>query len=90
MVILMGVLWLILGLCLLAEPLSAGIVSVVIVGTLMSLAAVVEVLQGFKVQQRPALRLAWVLVGLGTFLCGIFILKMAWADLTVKLVGLSK
>ena len=85
MVTFMGVLWMVLGACLATSPLSAGLVSVTIVGVLLSLAGLGEIGHGIKMPS-VLLRVTWFLMGLGTFACGALVMKIAWADLVRKLM----
>lgn len=85
MVTFMGGLWMVLGICLATSPLSAGLVSVMIVGVLLSLAGLAEIGHGIKMPS-VLLRVTWFLMGLGTFACGALVIKIAWTDLMLKLM----
>ncbi len=73
MVTFIGIVWIILGLCMLASPVIVGIFSVQVIGSLMIAASLIEFIRIFKAQT-PILRITWFLGGLITLFSGILVL----------------
>ena len=73
MAIFMGVMLIVLGVVVLAAPVAAGMVSVMIIGALMAAAGVVEILRAFKTQATIS-RLTWLVVGIVTLVAGGLVL----------------
>lgn len=73
MAALMGIVLIVLGVCVLAAPLVAGAVTVMLVGGLMAVAGLVECVHAFRTAT-PLSRTVWYLVGLATFLCGALVM----------------
>ena len=72
MATLMGIALIVLGVCILAAPLVAGTVTVMLVGILMVLAGLVECIHAFRTTALP--RVIWLSVGFATFLCGALVM----------------
>ncbi len=73
MAILMGIVLIILGVCILAAPIIAGVVTVMTVGILMAVAGLVECVHAFRITVTLS-RIIWLLVGLATLLCGALVI----------------
>jgi uncharacterized membrane protein HdeD (DUF308 family) len=73
MATLMGILLIILGVCILAAPIVAGAVTVMMVGVFMALAGLVECVHAFRTPV-PLSRVIWLLVGLATLICGALVM----------------
>ena len=73
MAILMGIVLIILGVCVLAAPLAAGTITVLLVGGLMALAGLVECVHAFRTTALLS-RVIWLLVGFATLLCGALVM----------------
>ncbi|MFA5159052.1 MAG: DUF308 domain-containing protein [Candidatus Omnitrophota bacterium] len=73
MATLMGIVLIILGVCILAAPIVAGTVTVMIVGSLMAIAGLVECVHAFRTTALFS-RVIWLLVGLATLLCGVLVM----------------
>ena len=88
MATLMGIVLIILGGCILAAPLVAGTVTVLLVGGLMAIAGLVEFFHAFRTTASLA-RVIWFLVGFTTFLCGALVMAhpiLGLSFLTILLV----
>jgi uncharacterized membrane protein HdeD (DUF308 family) len=72
MATLMGIALIILGVCVLAAPIVAGAVTVMIVGGLMAIAGFIECLHALRATESFS-RVVWFLVGLVTLLCGALV-----------------
>lgn len=73
MAIFMGIVLIVLGFCVLAAPVIAGTVTVIIVGGLMAIAGLVECVRAFRTAAAFS-RVIWLLVGLITLLCGVLVM----------------
>lgn len=73
MAIVMGIALVVLGILILAAPVVAGVVSVMLIGSMMIVAGLVECARAVKAQS-AILRLTWIVVGLITLLCGALVL----------------
>ena len=73
MVTVMGIALIILGAIILATPVLAGIVSVIIIGAMMIIAGLVQCARGFHGISVMS-RLTWVIIGVVTLVCGIFVI----------------
>jgi uncharacterized membrane protein HdeD (DUF308 family) len=74
MATLMGIVLIVLGICILAVPVVAGAVTVMLVGGLMAIAGLVECLHAFRTTP-PLSRAIWLLVGIATLLCGVLVMS---------------
>ena len=72
MATLMGIVLIILGVYMLAAPVVAGAVTVVIIGGLMALAGIVECFHALRMAGLS--RFTWLIVGLVTLLCGVLVM----------------
>ncbi len=68
----MGIVLIILGVCVLAAPVVAGAVTVMIVGGLMVIAGLVECFHALRTTT-ALLRVTWLLMGLVTLICGVLV-----------------
>jgi uncharacterized membrane protein HdeD (DUF308 family) len=73
MATLLGIVLIISGICMLAAPMVAGAVTVMIVGGFMAVAGLVECAHSFRVTT-AASRATWLLAGLLTLLCGALVM----------------
>lgn len=73
MAIFMGIVLIIAGVCMLAAPVVAGTITVMIVGGLMTVAGVVECIRSLRTATMLT-RVTWLLVGLVTLLCGVLVI----------------
>lgn len=73
MAMFMGIVLIILGVCVLAAPVVAGTVTVMLVGGLMAIAGLVECARAFRTAAALS-RVTWLLVGLATLLCGVLVI----------------
>ncbi len=73
MATLMGIVLIILGVCILAAPIVAGVVTVMMVGILMAVAGLVECVHAFRTPGALP-RVIWLLVGLVTLICGVLVM----------------
>lgn len=69
----MGIVLIILGICVLAAPVVAGAVTVMVVGGLMVIAGVVECFHALRTTT-ARLRITWLLMGLATLICGVLVM----------------
>jgi len=69
----MGIILMILGVCVLAAPVVAGAVTVMIVGYLMVIAGFMECYHALRTTTGLS-RLIWLLMGLITLICGILVM----------------
>ncbi len=72
MAIVMGIVMIVLGFCILAAPVVAGEVTIMIIGGLMAIAGLVECIRAFQMVSFSS-RITWLLVGLATLLCGVLV-----------------
>lgn len=72
MAMFMGIVLIILGVCILAAPVVAGTVTVMLVGGLMAVAGLVECVRALRTTGLS--RVTWLLVGLATLLCGVLVI----------------
>lgn len=68
----MGIALIILGICVLASPVMAGLVSVIIIGIFMAAAGIVECIHSFK-ETTAVSRMTWLVVGILTLICGLLV-----------------
>lgn len=73
MATLLGIVLIVSGLCMLAAPVVAGAVTVMIVGVFMALAGLVECAHSFRMTMALS-RVTWLLAGLLTLLCGALVM----------------
>jgi uncharacterized membrane protein HdeD (DUF308 family) len=72
MAIVMGIVMIVLGFCILAAPVVAGEVTVMVIGGLMAIAGLVECIRALQMVSVSS-RITWLLVGLATLLCGVLV-----------------
>ena len=73
MAIFMGIILIVLGICVLAAPVVAGTVTVMIVGILMAIAGIVECVRALRTTTALS-RVTWLVVGLITLLSGVLVI----------------
>jgi uncharacterized membrane protein HdeD (DUF308 family) len=83
-----GILWLILGFCILASPITFGLISISIIGALMIIAGLLEFYRVFKVETF-LVRIIWFLVSIITFATGLLILAYPLFGMSLITVLLS-
>jgi uncharacterized membrane protein HdeD (DUF308 family) len=69
----MGIVLIVLGICVLAAPVVAGTVTVMLIGGLMAVAGLVECARALRTTAAFS-RGTWLLVGIVTLLCGLLVL----------------
>ena len=69
----MGIVLMVIGFCILAAPVAAGAVTVMIVGGFMVIAGLVECFHAIR-KKTTLSRVTWLLVGLVTLICGVLVL----------------
>ena len=73
MAMILGIALIVLGILILAAPIVAGVVSVMVVGSVMIIAGIVECVRAIKAQSAIS-RVTWILVGLITLICGALVI----------------
>jgi len=68
----MGVVMIVLGVCILASPVAAGIVGVIMVGVFMVIAGIAQLARGLRETEVMA-RLTWILLGIVTLVGGALV-----------------